>query len=160
VVTITAPPAGGSATAGTNVTLAASAHDDFDGDLGSAIVWRSSRDGVLGTGASITTNRLGVGVHTLTASVTDSDGAPGSAQTTITTRRNPPPGLPLALPADGAVCLGGKPLLLAATAIDAEDGDLGAAVTWSSSRDGVLGTGARRVVPGLTVGTHVLTAAV
>src|SRR5581483_6932448 len=68
--------------------------------------------------------------------------------------------LTLLAPAAGATLLGGRPALLAATATDAEDGDLAAAVRWTSSRDGALGTGGTLLVPSLSVGAHVLTASV
>ena len=45
-------------------------------------------------------------------------------------------------PDDGATVLAGATILLGATATDSEDGDLSAQVTWTSSIDGALGTGA------------------
>src|SRR5262249_41694022 len=52
------------------------------------------------------------------------------------------------------------PALLAAGAGDAEDGDLGAAIRWTSSRDGALGAGAALTPTTLSAGAHVLTATV
>ena len=51
---------------------------------------------------------------------------------------------------------------LAATAVDAEDGQLGASVVWSSHLDGRLGTGASLVQRAdlLSEGTHTITATV
>jgi hypothetical protein len=46
------------------------ASDDEDGDLSANISWTSSKDGTLGTGASVSAV-LTVGTHTITASVTD-----------------------------------------------------------------------------------------
>src|SRR5581483_4619935 len=48
-----------------------------------AIRWTSSRDGALGTGATVLRSSLSAGTHTLTASVTDLDGATGSATVTV-----------------------------------------------------------------------------
>jgi arylsulfatase A-like enzyme len=48
---------------------------------------------------------------------------------------------------------------LTASAADAEDGDLSAAIVWSSSRDGALGAGAA-VAPTLTAGVHAVMASV
>lgn len=59
-------------------------------------------------------------------------------------------------PMDGAVIQGGAVTLIA-TATDAEDGNLASGITWSSSLDGDLGTGAS-ITPGLSLGTHTLTA--
>jgi hypothetical protein len=53
----------------------------------------------------------------------------------------------------------GQPVHLVAEANDPEDGGLGAAVRWSSSRDGALGSGAR-LSPALSTGIHTLTARV
>jgi arylsulfatase A-like enzyme len=53
----------------------------------------------------------------------------------------------------------GTPVALTASAADAEDGDLSAAIVWSSSRDGALGAGAT-LAPTLTAGVHAVTASV
>ncbi len=73
-IAITAPPDGSTYTEGNSVTFTGDADDIEDGDLSASIVWSSSIDGVLGTGASIATSNLSVGTHTITASVTDSGG--------------------------------------------------------------------------------------
>ena len=53
----------------------------------------------------------------------------------------------------------GAPLLLQAQASDLEDGPLtGESISWTSDRDGTLGSGAWIVVESLSVGTHVITA--
>src|SRR5439155_1753018 len=155
-IVITAPAPGTSIAAGTPLTLAATATDDFDPTVD--VRWSSSLAGALGTGSRLTVN-LGEGVHTLTATAVDSDGA-GTAATVVLRPPNAGPRITIQAPADGSPLLSGKPVLLAATASDAEDGDLGAAVRWTSSRDGLLGTGALRTVASLSAGTHVLTAAV
>ena len=54
------------------MTLMGTAGDAEDGDLSGSISWSSNLDGGLGTGASVTTSSLSVGVHVITASVTDS----------------------------------------------------------------------------------------
>jgi len=55
------------------ITLSGTATDVEDGDLGLSIVWSSSLDGSAGTGATVNAS-LSAGNHTLTATVTDSDG--------------------------------------------------------------------------------------
>src|SRR5207249_2198506 len=82
-VTIGAPADGDPAPAGSTVMLGATATDDFDGNVTSKIQWASSRDGALGGGGTRTVT-LSEGTHVLTASVTDSDGATGSAQVRLT----------------------------------------------------------------------------
>src|SRR5207244_9066657 len=76
-VQITAPVDGANVAAGTPAVFAATATDAQGGDLGAALVWRSDRDGALGTGRSITA-RLSPGRHVITATATDSAGDPGS----------------------------------------------------------------------------------
>jgi hypothetical protein len=78
VVAIASPADGAGFTEGDAVTFSGSATDVEDGDLSSSLVWTSSLDGTIGAGASFTTTTLSTGSHTVTASVTDSDGANGS----------------------------------------------------------------------------------
>src|SRR5205823_4113494 len=139
-VTITAPADGASAPAGTPVILAATATDDFDPDPSASIRWSSSPDRHLGAGASITAGTLGIGTHVITARVEDAGGLAGEATRTVVIRPpNVPPAVTIQAPADGAALLAGRPIVLAATAADAEDGDLGARVRWTSSLAGTLG---------------------
>jgi hypothetical protein len=73
------------------VDLIATAFDAEEGDLTGIVTWMSSLDGPLGTGGSLLGRTdLSVGQHTLTASVTDSQGLPGSDVVTFTV---PEPGL-------------------------------------------------------------------
>jgi hypothetical protein len=67
-VSITSPTTGSTTTS--PATLTGTATDAQDGDLSALIVWTSSIDGPLGTGASISAP-LSVGTHTITATVTD-----------------------------------------------------------------------------------------
>ena len=86
-VTITVPPDGVSVVEGIAVTFTGTVNDSEDGDLSANLVWSSDRDGVLGTGASISTT-LSKGWHTITASVTDSGGLSGSDQISIRVRNS------------------------------------------------------------------------
>ncbi|HSG24964.1 MAG TPA: S8 family serine peptidase, partial [Anaerolineales bacterium] len=69
-VTIESPRDGAAIASGTSITFEGSAIDAEDGNRSSSIVWTSSIDGNLGTGASVSAV-LTVGTHTITASVTD-----------------------------------------------------------------------------------------
>ncbi len=157
-VTVTAPPSGGVTTAGTPVTLAATAIDDFDGAISSGIRWSSNIAGPLGTGASITVS-LGRGTHILVASATDSDGATGSSQVSLVVNPSPPT-VSITAPAIGTAVFGGTSVTFTASATDATDGNIGSSVQWTSDRDGSIGTGASIATSTLSVGTHVVTASV
>jgi hypothetical protein len=82
-VTITSPGTGLTLLLGTSVTFAGTATDKEDGNITNRLVWRSSLDGQIGTGASFTRS-LSLGLHVITASVTDSSGAAGSRQISLT----------------------------------------------------------------------------
>lgn len=68
----------------TEITFRASSEDAEDGDISEFIEWNSSVDGVLGSGAQLTTN-LRSGEHVISAQITDSDGeaAEDSIQITV-----------------------------------------------------------------------------
>ena len=154
-VLITAPSDGATFVAGAPITLHATATDVDDGDLGAALIWASDRQGVLGIGATLTTV-LDAGPHTITAGVADSSALAGGAQVVVVA--NAAPAVAIVAPATDAALVANRPVVLAARAIDAEDGDVGASVEWESDRDGALGTGRLRTVAGLSAGAHVLTA--
>jgi hypothetical protein len=83
-VSILTPTSGASYTSGDNVSFSGSASDTEDGDLSASLAWSSDLDGSIGSGASFATTGLSVGTHTITASVTDSGGLPGSDAITVT----------------------------------------------------------------------------
>jgi hypothetical protein len=71
VLTVTAPADGASFGAAEAIAFAGGADDAEEGDLSASIVWRSSRNGVIGMGGEFSTAALSCGLHTITASVTD-----------------------------------------------------------------------------------------
>jgi hypothetical protein len=144
---------------GDPVTLTGTATDPGDGDLSASLAWVSDRDGALGTGASVTRSDLSVGLHTITASVTDSGGLAGSDLIALTVT-NVAPGVTVTAPPDGSSVAQGDPLTLTGTATDPGDGDLSASLAWVSDRDGALGTGASVTRSDLSVGLHTITASV
>ncbi len=83
VVTITAPADSSSFGIGDSILFTGTATDLEDGDISASLSWSSDIDGVIGSGASFSTSSLSVGVHTITASVTDSDTNPGSDSITF-----------------------------------------------------------------------------
>lgn len=72
-VTITSPANGATLTAGASTSFTGTASDTQDGNISSRLVWRSSIDGQIGTGASFT-KALSAGSHTITATASDSAG--------------------------------------------------------------------------------------
>src|SRR5207253_7673139 len=101
-------------------TFTGSASDAEDGTLTSRIVWASSRDGVLGTGATIAVSTLSTGIHTITAAATDSANKTGRA--TITIAVNATPTVAITTPATGAIFEPGAAATFTATATDVEIG--------------------------------------
>lgn len=81
VITITSPASGTTAETGQIITFTATAQDNEDGDLSSAISWQSSLDGAIGTtviaseGSNTMTTTLSAGSHEITASVSDTQGS-------------------------------------------------------------------------------------
>jgi hypothetical protein len=81
-VTITTPAHNASFPSGATVNMAGTATDLEQGNVSAQLAWSSSRDGALGTGASLS-RVLSAGTHVLTASVTDQTDLVGSAQITV-----------------------------------------------------------------------------
>ncbi len=72
---------------------------------------------------------------------------------------NTAPSVAISSPADGSTFDSGALVSFAGSAADAEDGNLSANITWTSSLDGALGTGAS-LSAALSDGTHIITASV
>ena len=163
VITITAPANGSSFDFGASINFVANATDveDNNATLTAAIAWSSNINGAIGSGGSINVSTLSQGAHTITASVTDSNGNPGSASINVTIANNAP-SVTITSPADGSSFNSGVSINFVANATDVEDNDatLTAAITWSSSIDGALGSGGSINVDTLSAGDHDITAAV
>lgn len=160
VVAITSPGQGSVHFAGAVISFMATASDAEDGTLPvSSIMWSSSLDGFLGTGSPLGVSTLRVGGHRITASVTDGGGSVGFASIELTVlASNEPPVVAITSPADGSAFTAGTTIALRGMASDPEDGALaGAALTWRSHLDGVLGSGVSLDFASLSPGMHVLT---
>jgi len=160
VVTIASPTEGASATETDPISFGGSATDDLDGDLSGSLSWISDLDGAIGSGAGFSLSSLSVGSHVITAGVTDSHGAPGSATVAITIAANTPPVVTITSPADGSSSIETESLAFSATAADLEDGDLAGSLSWVSNLDGAIGNGATFPLTTLSVGSHTITASV
>ncbi len=155
--TITSPATGSVVARGATVTFTGAGADAEDGVVGGAsLVWTSSIDGTIGSGATVSTAALAAGTHTITLTATDSRGATGTATRTLVV--NSAPVAAIVSPASGASFVRGTPITFVGGGTDAEDGTLGgASLVWTSSVSGALGTGASVSTAALAVGTHTIT---
>ncbi|HSF14760.1 MAG TPA: Ig-like domain-containing protein, partial [Vicinamibacteria bacterium] len=157
-VTITAPANGTTFDVGENIVFTGTASDVEDGNLSAGLTWSSDIDGSIDSGPFISTATLSVGTHTITASVTDSDGGTGHASITVTV--NAFPTVAIEAPADGSMFDEGESIAFTGTATDAEDGNLSTSLSWTSNLDGPIGTGGSFSTTALSAGQHTITAAV
>ena len=70
------------------------------------------------------------------------------------------PTVSVTAPADGSSSSQGDSVTFSGTANDTEDGDLTASLSWTSSLDGAIGSGASFSTSALSAGTHAITASV
>lgn len=161
-LTVLAPAYGSYFDSQSAVVFQATALDAQQGDLTHWVNWHSNLNGWLGIGGEIA-KVLKVGTHRITAHVTDSDGNLSQQvfEITVTTGApvNQAPTLSIAAPLNGAVINSGSAITLAATANDAEDGNLSDYIEWRSNQDGLLTVGAGNSVM-LSDGEHVITVSV
>ena len=73
---------------------------------------------------------------------------------------NQPPSVSITSPSSGASFPLGDPVTFTGTASDPEDGGLSGSIQWSSSQDGLFGTGASVTTSSLSGGSHTITALV
>ena len=90
-VTINTPADGSGFVVGATISFSGTAVDTEDGDLSAVIAWSSSLGGALGSGASLDVSTLPVGIHTITATVTDTDGFIASDTIGLTVGQPGPP---------------------------------------------------------------------
>lgn len=158
-VSISQPAPNATFAQGATISFVGSATDPEDGPLaGASLTWRSDRDGVLGTGSAIS-RTLSAGVHRITLDASDSRGAVFRAERTISVAA-PLTSLNTVItaPGNGTTFTQGAPVSFAGSAEDPVAGPLGgAALVWTSSLDGQIGTGTAFSRSVLSLGTHVIT---
>ncbi len=163
VATILLPLEGQTVAVGATVNLVGTGVDAEDGALGGAsVVWSSSIQGALGSGANLAVGNLTAGTHIITLTVTDSGGRTGTATRTLVVSGaaggNQAPTATITTPQNNQQVAFGTAVLLSGNGADPEDGVLGGqSLAWSSNLNGALGTGAALVVATLLPGTHTIT---
>jgi PKD repeat protein len=144
----------------TIVTFVGAGNDPEDGALsGASLTWSSNINGVIGTGTSFSTGALTLGTHTITLTAKDSQGATGTSSIVVTVGApNQPPSANIASPANNISVLLGTRITFSGNGTDPEDGTLsGSSLTWTSSINGVIGTGTSFSTSALAAGSHVIT---
>jgi subtilisin family serine protease len=111
---------------------------------------------------AITRNGYAVaGTYSVTLKVTDGSGQTNSVTKAVqvpTSATNTAPTASITSPSNNATVAQGTSVAFAGTGSDPEDGSLGgSSLTWTSSRDGQIGTGTSVATSSLSVGTHVIT---
>jgi hypothetical protein len=160
-VTIQSPGNGTSVPQGTPVSFSGSAADYQDGNLTGQLTWTSNRDGHIGTGGSFS-RVLSTGSHVVTATTSDTGGMSDSdaiSMSVTVSATNTAPSVSITSPGSGASFQQGASIALSGSASDQQDGTLSSQLTWTSSRDGYLGTGTN-LSRQLSAGSHTVTAAV
>lgn len=157
VATITYPESGLTFDDGDFIQFTGTGFDTEDQWLtGLSLVWYSNKDGQLGTGASLTTNTLSGGTHTISLKATDSENT-SNIDTITVTIRNTPPVATINSPADGATFLVGQSISFDGMGVDAEDGNLtGYSLTWRASNGNVIGYGTNITVDFLPAGADIV----
>jgi chitodextrinase len=162
VVTISAPADASIFTEGETITFTGTATDAEDGTISSSIAWSSNLDGSLGGGASLSVATLSVGIHTISASITDSNNTTRITTITVTVSvsNNDVANVTISVSVDGGNYMQGANITFTGSAIDTEDGDISSGISWSSSLDGSFGTGQGISVTALSAGTHIIRASI
>ena len=155
---IVSPASGAEVRVGDPILFTATASDPAEGDLSGGLSWHSDLDGDFGAGASFSYAGLSLGLHTVTASVTDAEGATGSASITVLIDESgAAPIVTVLSPAEGSVFSEADPIAFTGSANDPETGDVSATLVWTSHKDGEIGRGASFSATSLSRGKHNVT---
>lgn len=124
------------------------------------LVWKSDDTIVLqksSTGLRASTNTLSPGDHTITFSATDHGGLTSTASVQVTVVNKPPNEPFINSPADGDTVTAGCDIFFTGGAYDQEDTFIsGPNLVWSSSIDGIIGTGTELKDKLNSPGTHLV----
>jgi hypothetical protein len=161
-IAIRSPVAGATVLYGHSVDLTSSVSDPEQSDFnptprvdGVTVTWSSNIDGLLCTGIVCISKPLSLGVHTITATVTDPYGAKASASVQIRAVSGPPSAV-ISYPSDNSTFFSSQQINLRGYGWSPNVAISDAQLEWSSSAVGVLGTG-RSVWVSLPVGPQTIT---
>ncbi|MEE4357604.1 MAG: hypothetical protein V2I97_14155 [Desulfococcaceae bacterium] len=124
---------------------------------GESLVWTSTRNGQIGTGTSFAIRTLSAGVHVITLTATDREGGAGQDSITIYVG-NTAPAAEISNPVRNSIFSELDYITFEGTGNDVEDGILtDESLVWSSSINGVMGTGNSLTTNILKPGSHTIT---
>lgn len=121
--------------------------------------WACTEHGFLSSNILFQSNTLPEGNHTITLTVTDTQGASNTTQQSVNIHvGNYDPVATITAPGEGTSYDMDDVIIFQGSAVDTEDGVLtGSSLAWSSSIDSNLGTGATITSSSLSSGTHIIT---
>lgn len=162
-VTILTPSSNQEFVENEEVIFTCTTSDEEDGIIADQfIIWKSDKDGAIGSGDSLVYTELSVNTHSIIVEVTDTDGNTTSDSVIIIIiGSNNSPVITINNPDDNAEFETGESITFSCTASDVEDGVIGDdRIVWTSDIDGELGKGISVSLNNLTFGEHLIVATV
>lgn len=148
-------------TYGNSVTFTGSGTDPEQKNLtGGSLIWTSSLNDIIGSGTNFTTSSLSKGTHLITLTATDNKGLAASTSISITMNphNNTRPEVLITSPVNGQNFKSNEFIQFSGTGYDAEDQWLkDGSLVWSSSLNGVFGSGESFATNTLKQGRHIIT---
>ncbi len=143
---------------GDEITFQGSASDSHFGSLtGSQLEWSSEPAILDATGATVVTSEIPSGTYVVLLLARDPAGRTTSSERLVAIVPDDPPQVTLGTPSDDESVFAGDLVHLAGYAIDAQEGMvLPGQLSWESSADGLLSTGASVETSDLSTGVHVV----
>ncbi|MGM0484622.1 MAG: hypothetical protein ACQERI_08750, partial [Candidatus Krumholzibacteriota bacterium] len=160
VASIISPVDSVSFTAGDTVTFSGTGIDHNGSEIpDNSLLWRSDRDGILGTGTIVKCHDLSEYIHIITLTAIDSDNKTDTDAISISICSGGDlPKARISSPSEKDLYVIGETVNFKGSGTDSDDGILAAgSLLWTSDKDGVLGTGASFSNSDLSQNLHVVT---